>query len=283
MQAFPRLRAAVFTVLLLAAGPASAQAPHNWQLGFQPAHSPVQQGIEGLHAMVIWLMAAVTIFVAALLIYCVWRFRASVNPKASRISHHTTLEVAWTVLPVLILVIIAIPSFRMIYFEDRTDAADMTIKVVGHQWYWEYNYPDQGGVKFDSYMVPEDELKPGQLRNLEVDNRVVVPAGKNIRILTTSADVIHSFFIPSLGVQRYAIPGRTIETWVRVNQPGVYYGQCNQVCGTNHSAMPISVEAMTEQGFANWIEAAKTKFAAGGGPASGEGERRLATVENTQR
>ena len=287
MQAFPRLRAAVFTVLLLAAGPASAQAPHNWQLGFQPAHSPVQQGIEGLHAMVIWLMAAVTIFVAALLIYCVWRFRASVNPKASRISHHTTLEVAWTVLPVLILVIIAIPSFRMIYFEDRTDAADMTIKVVGHQWYWEYNYPDQGGVKFDSYMVPADDLKPGQLRNLEVDNRVVVPAGKNIRILTTSADVIHSFFIPSLGVQRYAIPGRTIETWVKVDQPGVYYGQCNQICGTNHSAMPISVEAMTEQGFASWIEAAKTKFAANGGPAPGgasaEGERRLAAVENTQR
>ena len=282
MQAFPRLRAAVFTILLMAAGPASAQVPHNWQLGFQPAHSPVQQGIEGLHAMVIWLMAAVTIFVAALLIYCVWRFRASVNPKASRISHHTTLEVAWTVLPVLILVIIAIPSFRMIYFEDRTDAADMTIKVVGHQWYWEYNYPDQGGVKFDSYMVPADDLKPGQLRNLEVDNRVVVPAGKNIRILTTSADVIHSFFIPSLGVQRYAIPGRTIETWVKVDQPGVYYGQCNQICGTNHSAMPISVEAMTEQGFASWIEAAKTKFAAGG-PAAGEGERRVAAVENTQR
>ena len=284
MHAFPRLRAAVFTVLLMAvAGPAFAQAPHNWQLSFQPAHSPVQQGIEGLHAMVIWLMAAVTIFVAALLGYCMWRFRASANPKASRISHHTTLEVAWTVLPVLILVIIAIPSFRMIYFEDRTDAADMTIKVVGHQWYWEYDYPDQGGIKFDSYMVPTEDLKPGQLRQLEVDNRVVVPAGKNIRILTTSADVIHSFFIPSLGVQRYAIPGRTIETWVKVDQPGVYYGQCNQICGTNHSAMPIAVEAMTEQGFASWIETAKTKFAAGGDPASEEGKRRLAAVENTQR
>ena len=270
-------------MLMAGAGPAWAQAPRNWQLGFQTAHSPVQQGIEGLHAMVLWLMAAVTIFVAALLGYCVWRFRASVNPKASRISHHTALEVAWTVLPVLVLVIIAIPSFRMIYFEDRNDAADMTIKVVGHQWYWEYDYPDQGDVKFDSYMIPADDLKPGQLRNLDVDNRVVLPAGKNIRILTTSGDVIHSFFIPSLGVQRYAIPGRTIETWVRVDQPGVYYGECNQICGTNHSAMPIAVEALNDQDFAKWIADAKTKFAAGGVTAPGDGTQRLAAVENTQR
>ena len=259
---------------LAGAGPAWAQAaqgsapsgelgaPRNWQLSFQAPGSNVQYGIEGLHSLILWLMALVTVFVAALLGYCVWKFRASVNPKASRVSHHTALEVAWTLLPVLILVVIAIPSFRLIYYEDRTEAADLTIKVVGHQWYWEYNYPDNGGVKFDSYMVAEDDLKPGQIRNLDVDNRVVVPAGKNVRILTTSADVIHSFFIPSLGVQRYAIPGRTIETWVRVDKPGVYYGQCNQICGTNHSAMPISVEAMTEQGFATWIEAAKTKFAA---------------------
>ena len=278
----------MFTAMLMSGvGPAWAEAPHNWQLSFQPAHSPVQQGVEGLHAMIIWLMAAVTIFVASLLLYCVWRFRASVNPKASRVSHHTALEVAWTVLPVLILVVIAIPSFRLIYFEDRTEAADMTIKVVGHQWYWEYNYPDQGDVKFDSYMVPADDLKPGQIRNLDVDNRVVVPAGKNIRILATSADVIHSFFIPSIGVQRYAIPGRTIETWVRVDDPGVYYGQCNQICGTNHSVMPIAVEAMTDQECATWIAAAKTKFAAAGAPASipapGEGEQRLAAVENTRR
>ena len=242
--------------------PAFAQAPRNWQLSFQAAHSPVQQGIEGLHALVIWLMALVTIFVAALLAYCMWKFRASKNPVASRVSHHTALEVAWTVLPVLILVVIAIPSFRIVYFQDRTEAADMTINVVGHQWYWEYQYPDAGGVKFDSYMVPADELKPGQLRNLDVDNRIVVPAGKNIRLLVTSGDVIHSFFIPSLGVQRYAIQGRTIETWMKVDQPGVYYGQCNQICGTNHSAMPIAVQAMTDQDFATWMAAAKTKFAA---------------------
>jgi cytochrome c oxidase subunit 2 len=287
MHGLQRLRTAALTfagLWMAGAGPAWAQepfkqAPVNWQIGFQPSGSNVQAGIEGLHALILWLMALVTVFVAALLLYCAWRFRESKNPKASRVSHHTALEVAWTVLPVLILVVIAIPSFRLIYYQDRTDAADLTIKVVGHQWYWEYNYPDNGGVKFDSYMIPADDLKPGQLRNLEVDNRVVVPAGKNVRILTTSADVIHSFFIPSLGVQRYAIPGRTIETWVRVDKPGVYYGQCNQICGTNHSAMPISVEAMSDQGFATWIEAAKTKFASNAAPADAAGQRATAVAE----
>ena len=267
-----------FSVLAAPAFTAMAQEPtkvlpYNWQLGFQPAHSPVQHGVQGMHDLVLWLMALVTFFVAALLAYCVWKFDAKRNPKASRVSHHTTLEVAWTVLPVLILVVIAIPSFRLIYYQDRTEAADMTVKVVGHQWYWQYQYPDHSDIKFDSYMIPSDDLKPGQVRNLEVDNRLVLPVGKNIRILTTGGDVIHSWFIPSLGVQRYSIPGRTIETWVKVDKPGVYYGQCNQICGTNHSAMPIAIEAMTEQGFAAWIETAKTKFAA-----AGAGDRQLAAV-----
>jgi cytochrome c oxidase subunit 2 len=187
------------------------------------------------------------------------------------------------VLPIFILVLIAIPSFRLVYFEDRTAAADLTIKATAHQWYWEYTYPDQGGLDFSSYAVPEDQLKPGQLRNLEVDNRLVVPAGKNVRILTTSADVIHSFFIPSLGVQRYAIPGHVIETWVKVDQPGVYYGQCNQICGANHSLMPISVQAMTDQDFAAWVVQAKTKFAADQGPAPQGGSQRLAAVVESVR
>ena len=284
MQVSQRFRAAILTLAgTCLVGPAWAQAPHNWQLGFQPPHSPVMDSIEGLHSMILWMMATVTIFVAALLLYASWRFSATRNPAASRVSHHTALEVAWTVLPVLILVIIAIPSFRVVYFEDRTTDADLTIKVVGHQWFWEYTYPDQGNINFSSYMVPEEDLKPGQLRNLDVDNRIVVPAGKNVRILTTSADVIHSFFIPSLGVQRYAIPGRTIETWVRVDKPGVYYGQCNQICGTNHSMMPISVEAMTDQGFTAWIEQAKTRFATGDAPAPAGGGQRLAAVADTQR
>ena len=249
--------------------PAMAQVPHNWQLGFQPAHSPMQAGIEGLHAFVLWLMTFVTVFVAALLLYVVWRYRATKHPVPSRVSHHTALEVAWTVIPVLILIVIAIPSFRLVYFEDRTDAADLTIKVTGHQWYWEFGYPDNGGFSFTSYPIPDDQ-QPGHLRNLDVDNRVVVPVGKNVRLLTTSGDVIHSFFIPSLGVQRYAIPGRTIETWVRVDKPGVFYGQCNQICGTNHSLMPISVEAMNDADFKAWAEQAKTKFASGGQPETGQ-------------
>ena len=266
---------------LLMTDPACAQEPRNWQLSFQAAHSPVQQSIEGLHSLVVWLMTLVTVFVAALLGYVMWRFRATKNPVPSRVSHHTALEIAWTVLPVLLLVVIAIPSFRLVYFEDRTAAADLTIKATGHQWYWEYTYPDHGGLDFSSYAIPEDQIKPPQLRNLEVDNRLVVPAGKNVRVLTTSADVIHSFFIPSLGVQRYAIPGHTIETWLKVDAPGVYYGQCNQICGTNHSMMPISVQAMTEQDFAAWVVQAKTKFAASATPSPpGAGQRLAAVVES---
>jgi cytochrome c oxidase subunit 2 len=276
MQALKRFLPAITAVVL--GTPAWAQTPRNWQLSFQAPHSPVQQSIEGLHSLVVWLMALVTVFVAALLGYVMWRYNAKRNPVASRVSHHTALEVAWTVLPVLILVVIAIPSFRLVYFEDRTAAADMTVKVTGHQWYWEFTYPDQGGIDFSSYIVPDDQLKPGQLRNLEVDNRLVVPAGKNIRILTTSGDVIHSFFVPSLGVQRYAIPGRTIETWVKVDQPGVYYGECNQICGTNHSLMPISVEALSDADFQTWVEQAKKKFASADASAPPSGPERIAAV-----
>ena len=167
----------------------------------------------------------------------------------TRTSHNTVLEIAWTVIPVLILVVIAIPSFRLVYYEDRTHDADLTIKVTGHQWYWEYTYPDKNNIDFSSYIIPDDQLKPGQLRLLTVDNELVVPVGKNIRVLTTSGDVIHSFFIPALGVQRYAIPGRTIETWFRVDKPGMFYGECNQICGTNHSRMPIVVRAVLGGGL----------------------------------
>ena len=284
MQVFRRFQSAILVICLVCvAVPAWSQAPVNWQLSFQAPHSPVQEAVEGLHAMVLWLMAVVTVFVAALLGFVMWRYNAAKNPVASQVSHHTALEVAWTVLPVLILVVIAIPSFRLIYYEDKTDDPAMTIKVTGRQWAWEYSYPDQGGINFISNMIADEELKPGDIRRLSVDNRLVLPAGKNIRILTTSNDVIHSFFIPSLGVQRYAIPGRIIETWVRVNQPGVFYGQCNQICGANHDAMPIAVEAMTEQNFAAWVVQAKTKFAASDAvPAHAAGPQ-LAAVADTQR
>ncbi len=240
----------------------------------QAAHSPVQAGIEQLHSLVNWIMIVIVIFVAGLLGYVVWKFDAKRHPIANRVSHNTVLEVAWTVVPVLILVVIAIPSFRLVYFEDRARDPDMTIKVTGHQWYWEYGYPDAANIHFDSYMIANEEIKPGQTRRLSVDNPLVVPAGKSIRILTTGADVIHSFFIPSLGVQRYAIPGRTIETWMKVDKPGDYYGECNQICGTNHSAMPIHVHAVTDTEYQAWLAQAKTKFASDLGP----GEQHFAAV-----
>ncbi len=284
MQVNQRLRAAMMGGAgLVIAGPAMAQAPAPWQLGFQAPQSSVMQGIEGLHSLVLWLMTLVTVFVAALIGFVIWRYRASKNPTASRISHHTALEVAWTLLPVLILVLIAIPSFRLVYYEDRTDDPALTIKVTGHQWNWEYGYPDNGGFSYISNMVQDEDLKPGDLRHLSVDNRLVVPAGKNIRILATSMDVIHSFFIPSLGVQRYAIPGRTVETWVRVDKPGVYYGECNQICGTNHSVMPIAVEALSPDDFTKWAEQAKTKYASVPVPSPEGGEQRLASVAETVR
>ena len=255
------LLALVAGVVLLA-HPVLAQTPRDWQVDMQAAHSPVEREIHNLNALVTWIIVAITAFVAGLLAYVMWRYRASRNPVAGKLSHHSLLEVAWTAVPVLILVVIAVPSFRLIYFEDRTHDAYMTVKVTGHQWYWQYTYPDTKGLQFDSYMVHDEDLKGEQLklRHLAVDNQLVLPVGKDIRILTTSGDVIHSFFIPSLGVQRYAIPGRTIETWVRVDQPGDYYGECNQICGTNHSVMPIAIHAVSEQDFKTWLATAPAKY-----------------------
>ncbi len=268
-----RLRRILATTMIAACGalglfgPAMADQPAPWEMGMQAAASPVEHRIQSLNDLVLWIIVAITIFVAALLVYACWRFDKKRNPVASRTSHNTFLEVAWTLIPVLILVVIAIPSFSLVFYEDRTTEADMTIKATGHQWYWEFAYPDSGNLDFASYILPQDQLKPGQLKLLDVDNQLVVPVGKNIRILTTSADVIHSFFIPSLGVQRYAIPGHTIETWMRVDKPGTYYGECNQICGTNHSQMPIAVHAVTPAEFDAWLTQAKTKFAQNDTPA----------------
>jgi len=192
----------------------------------------------------------------------IWRFSADKNPNPSQTSHNTVLEVAWTVIPVLILVVIAIPSFRLVYFQDRTQDADMTVKVTGRQWYWEYTYTDAEGLNYGSRPLDAKGAKWQQgIRLLDVDEPLVLPVGKNIRILSTSADVIHSFFVPALGVQRYAIPGRTIETWVRIDRPGTFYGQCNQICGEDHSNMPIAVRALPEAEFTAWLAEAKKKFA----------------------
>jgi cytochrome c oxidase subunit 2 len=237
-------------------------------MGMQPAASPVKAQIISLHNLVLIIITIITLFVAALLAVVVYRFRASKNPVPSRTSHNTVLEIAWTLFPVLVLIVIAIPSFRLVYYADRTRDADLTIKVTGHQWYWEYTYPDKGNIDFNSNLVQDEDLKPGQPRLLTADNELVLPVGKNVRILMSSGDVIHSFFIPSLGVQRYAIAGRLIETWVRIDRPGTYYGECNQICGENHSRMPIEIRGVSPQEFDTWLTEAKSKYAEAAPPAT---------------
>jgi cytochrome c oxidase subunit 2 len=246
-----------------AGGEAMIGAPQPWGTGLQASGGVVKDAISSFNTLVFWIIVAITIFVGALLAYVIHRFRAEANPNPSRTSHNTMLEIAWTVVPVLILVVIAIPSFRLIYFQDRAVDPEMTINVQGRQWYWHYAYPDHGAFTFDSYPVQTADLQPGQIRNLSVDNPLVIPVGANVRILTTGQDVIHSFFVPSLGVQKYTIPGRTLETWLRADRPGVFYGQCNQICGVNHWFMPIEVRAVPREEFNAWTEQAKTRFAQG--------------------
>lgn len=274
MRYLRRLIAALLIIFIAPTGPiatAAAQtihAPRPWEIGMQPAGGPVKAQIIDLHNLVLIIITLITLFVAGLLVWVVVRYNAKRHPIPTQTSHNTFLEVAWTVIPILVLVIIAIPSFRLVYYVDRAPDPALTVKAVGHQWYWEYQYPDNGNIDFTSYIVPDDQLKPGQLRLLTVDNDLVVPAGKDIRVLTTSSDVIHSFFVPSLGVQRYAIPGRVIETWFRADRPGIYIGECNQICGTNHSRMPIVVRAVTPEEFTAWLAQAKQKYADAGSPAS---------------
>lgn len=242
-------------------------APVPWGMGLQPSGGIIKDEIHWFNGLVFAIIVVITLFVLALLAYCVWRFRADRNPVPSKTSHNTALEIAWTVVPVLILVVIAIPSFRLIYFQDRAANADLTINVQGRQWYWHYQFPDHGNFAFDSRPVPDTEIAAGQIRNLSVDEPLVVPVGRNIRIITTGQDVIHSFFVPALGVQRYTIPGRTMETWMRADHVGTYYGQCNQICGVNHWNMPIEVRAVPQEQFDAWVAQARTRFAAAPAPA----------------
>jgi cytochrome c oxidase subunit 2 len=244
------------------AAQAFAAAPEPWQLGLQEAASPVMEGIVAFHDMLLIIIFAIAIFVTCLLGFVMYRFSEKRNPTPSRTTHNTILEVFWTVVPILILVVIAVPSFRLLYYMDKTVKPEMTLKVTGSQWFWSYSYPDHGNFTYDSVMIPDSELKKGQLRLLEVDNRVVVPVDTNIRVLLTANAVIHSWAIPALGVKTDTVPGRINETWMRVNKPGLYYGQCSELCGINHGFMPIALEAMSKEDFAKWVAEAKTKFQA---------------------
>ncbi len=254
--------AVFFTTIMIGGGIAMAQAPKDWQLGFQDAHSPTMERIISFNSILFWICVVMSVFVISLLAYILFRFNAKRNPTPQKFSHNSLIEVLWTVIPVIILVGIAIPSFRLLYFMDRTTEAEMTIKAIGHQWYWTYEYPDLGeDIAFDAFMIADDKLEEGQIRLLETDESVVVPVDTNIRLLVTADDVIHAWAIPSFGVKIDGIPGRVNETWFRVDAEGTYYGQCSELCGKDHAFMPIRVEAVSKEAYAEWAAYAQEEYA----------------------
>jgi cytochrome c oxidase subunit 2 len=234
--------------------------PHPWQLGLQAGATPVMDDIIWFHDFLLWVIAAIVVFVLTLLVIVVVKFNARANPVPSRTTHNTTIEVAWTVVPVLILVAIAVPSFRLLFYQLNTPPADLTVKATGKQWFWSYSYPDSK-FEFDSLMVADKDLKPGQPRLLTVDNEMVVPVNKVVRVLTTGADVIHSWAVPSFGVKIDAVPGRVNETWFKAEREGTYYGQCSQLCGRDHAFMPIVVHVVSDKDYTAWLDGAKKKYA----------------------
>ena len=250
----------IFIVCFGISLPCNAGFPTPWQMGFQVPASPMMERIVHFHDTLFVIIVAIAVVVTALLGYTIFRFSAKRNKTLSTTTHHTWLEVVWTAIPALIVVGLAVPSVKLIYFIDQEPQNAMTIKVTGHQWYWSYDYPDQG-VAFDSYMVEDKDLKEGQIRLLSVDNNLVVPVGQPVCLQLTSMDVLHSWAVPALGVKKDTVPGRLNQIWLQVDRPGLYYGQCSELCGMKHGFMPIVVEAVTPEQYAHWLVSAKTKFA----------------------
>ena len=254
------------------AGPVAAQqpvigVPHDWQMGFPASYTPVMERLASLHDLLLVIITLISLFVLALLIYVMFRFHASRNPKATTVTHNTTLEIAWTIIPILILVVIAIPSFRLLYYGDKAVDAAMTIKVTGRQWYWSYEYPDFGNFQVDSRMLSEADrakLKPNEPRLLAVDEDMVIPANTTVRIIGTGADSMHGWTVWGFGIKKTVIPGRINEGWINVPKEGIYFGQCSQICGNGHSYMPIAVRVVSKPEFDKWVE--QKKKAAGLAP-----------------
>jgi len=240
---------------------AAGGPPQDWQMGFQPAATPIAEQMHGFHDLLLVIITAITLFVLGLLIWVMVRYNAKANPEPSKTSHNTLIEVVWTVVPVLILLIIAVPSFRLLYAQYEFPKADVTIKATGHQWYWSYEYPDQGGFSFESFMLQKDEVTDSREYLLAVDNEVVVPVNKVVHVLVTSADVMHNWTVPAFGSKIDAVPGRNTATWFKATKPGVYYGQCSELCGARHAFMPITVRVVSEEEFATWVQDAQQKFA----------------------
>ncbi len=257
MPVFSRLGTAAITIgaLLLSAATAFAGVgqPSPWQFGFQDAASPVMADITWFHDFLLWIITAITLFVLILLVVVMVRFNARANPTPSRTTHNSVIEVIWTIVPVIILVAIAIPSFRLLFLELDNPTPDLTIKATGKQWFWSYNYPDNGNFEFDSLLVDEKDLKPGQPRLLTVDNELVVPVNKVVHVLVTGADVIHSFAVPSVGIKMDAVPGRLNDTWFKATSIGLFHGQCSELCGKDHAFMPITVHVVSQEDFDAWV------------------------------
>jgi len=260
-----RLIVFALTIVAALAGGESALAglgqPSPWQLGLQQSASPVMDNIIWFHDFLLYIITAIAGFVLALLIIVMVRFNARANPAPSRTTHNTLIEIAWTIIPIMILMFIAVPSFKLLFFQLNVPPADLTVKATGKQWFWSYSYPDNGGFEFDSLMLKEGERKQDQPRLLAVNNEMVVPVNKTVRVITTGADVIHSFAMPSFGIKIDAVPGRINETWFTATREGVYYGQCSELCGKDHAFMPIAVRVVSDQAFSAWIEDAKKKYA----------------------
>lgn len=248
------------TVPLLSAIADDASQPTRISLQ-EPATSQMER-IINFHGGLLTLISLITLFVTVLLIWVIIRYNSKSNPKPSKTTHNVPLEIVWTLLPALTIAIIAFPSFKMLYYLDRSEDVEMTLKVTGYQWYWGYEYPDYDGLSFTSYMIPEDEINEdaGQRRLLSTDNAVVLPINTNIELQITSADVIHSFAVPAFGIKKDAVPGRLNETWIRIEKPGTYFGQCSEICGTNHAYMPIEIRAVTKEEFKEWLKKAKKEF-----------------------
>lgn len=245
-----------------AAAIAADGQPKDWQLGLQIPATPLARQLDGFHDFLTIIIVVITLFVLGLLIYVMMRFNERSNPEPSATSHNTMLEVAWTVVPVIILAVILVPSFRLLFAQYTFPKADLTIKATGHQWYWSYEYPDHDDMTFDAVMLEDDELKPGQPRLLATDNDVVVPVNKNVHVLVTASDVIHNWAVPAFTTKIDAVPGRVLKTWFRAERTGTFYGQCSELCGQKHAFMPIAVRVVTEEEFEKWLVKAKKEFAA---------------------
>jgi cytochrome c oxidase subunit 2 len=265
MLVLKRLILVAITLVAILMGCEAALAglgqPSPWQIGLQQSASPVMDNIIWFHDFLLYLITGIAGFVLVLLVVVMVRFNARTNPTPSRTTHNTLIEIAWTLIPIVILMVIAVPSFKLLFLQLNVPAADLTVKATGKQWYWSYSYPDNGQFEFDSLMLKEGERKEGQPRLLAVDNEMVVPVNKTVRVITTGSDVIHSFAVPSFGIKIDAVPGRINETWFTATREGVYYGQCSELCGKDHAFMPIAVHVVSEQAFSAWVEEAKKKYA----------------------